>query len=176
MAVESWILTDHRQALTWRQKRNDSLYGAENTNTSFCTSRTTHTTKSNRRSICRMRLSTSASEKKTTTFRSIDPCTIAPNCYVEFATTSATRVIMFCHHGWTKRRSPGDLVRRGGTARSPERVKFQAAVFRYSCTCLTSRTLSVSPIACWALVGSRKVHVEPVSRTILQSISSGHSR
>ena len=73
MAVESWILTDHRQALTWRQKRNDGLYGAEDTNTSFYTSRTTHTIKSNRQSICRMRLSTSASEKKTTTLRSIDP-------------------------------------------------------------------------------------------------------
>ena len=128
MTVESWILTDHRQALTWRKQRNDGLHGAEDTNTSFHTSRTTHTTKSNRQSICRMRLSTSASEKKTATSRSIDPCTIAQNWYVEFARTSATRVTMFCHHGWTKRCSPGDLVRRGGTARSPERLKFQAAV------------------------------------------------
>ena len=58
----------------------------------------------------------------------LTPCTIAQNWYVEFARTTATRVTMFCHHGWTKRCSPGDLVRRGGTARSPERVKFQAAV------------------------------------------------
>ena len=72
MAVESWILTDHRQAPTWTKKRNDGLHGAEDTNTSFYTSRKIHTIKSNRRSICRMRLSTSASEKKTTTLRSID--------------------------------------------------------------------------------------------------------
>ena len=72
MAVESWILTHHRQALTWRQKRNGGLHGEEDTNTSFCTGRTIHTIKSNRQSICRMRLSTSASEKKTTTLRSSD--------------------------------------------------------------------------------------------------------